>query len=98
MIIQEIKTLLESSLNPIARVLYKKDNFRVLAIGFTKDMILKDHKTPYESKLLVIEGSVNYSEQGLPKTLIQYEEVVIPINVVHNVTALQDSICLLIQS
>jgi quercetin dioxygenase-like cupin family protein len=98
MIIQELKSLLESSVNPIARVLYKKENFRVLAIGFKKNMILKDHKTPYESKLLIIEGKVIYKEQLKELTLLQFEEVMIPINEIHNVTALQDSVCLLIQS
>ena len=98
MIIQEIKSLLESSVNPIARVLYKKENFRVLAIGFKKGMILKDHKTPYESKLLVIEGQVSYHEQMKEVTLVQFDEVMIPANETHNVQALEESVCLLIQS
>lgn len=98
MIIQEIKQLLQTSINPIARVMYSKDHFRVLCIGFKKDMILRDHKTPYNTKLLVIEGNVIYNQQNVEHKLSVFDEIIIPINEIHNVVALEDSLCLLIQS
>ncbi len=98
MIIQEIKKLLETSANSVARIMYNKDHFRVLCIGFKKGMILKDHKTPYDSKLLVIDGNVLYNQQQLEHHLSLYDEIIIPTNEIHNVVALEDSICLLIQS
>ncbi|MBK7040930.1 MAG: hypothetical protein IPH46_10815 [Bacteroidetes bacterium] len=98
MIISEIKNLLEHASNPIARVLYLKDHFRVLAVGFKKSMILKDHKTPYETKLLVIEGSVEYHSENTNTLLKFQEELIIPKNELHHVIALEDSVCLLIQS
>ena len=98
MIISEIKNLLENASGPIARVLYLKDHFRVLAVGFKKSMILKDHKTPYETKLLVIEGSVEYHSGNTTTILMYQEEHIIPNNELHHVIALEDSVCLLIQS
>lgn len=98
MTISNIKKLLASSTHPIARVLFAKEGFKVLAIEFLKDMILKDHKTPYESKLVVIQGSVVYKQDELETILLQYEEYIIASNELHSVRALEDSICLLIQA
>jgi quercetin dioxygenase-like cupin family protein len=98
MIISEIKKLLETASGPVARVLYLKDHFKVLAVGFKKGMILKDHKTPYETKLLVIEGSAEYHDANTDVILKCQDEYIIPVNEVHHVIALDDCICLLIQS
>lgn len=98
MIIQEILTQLETSSHPVAKVLQKGENFKILAIGFKKDMILKDHKTSYNSKLLVINGSVKYVQNQIIIIANQYDEIAIPVNEIHQVTALTDSVCLLIQS
>ncbi len=98
MTIHDIKQQLQHSTHPVARVIYIKDHFRVIAITFLKTMILNDHKTPYESKLLVIEGRVRYKESEKEIILNQFDETIIPMNVIHAVTALEDSVCLLIQS
>lgn len=97
MTISTIKQLLETSDKPVARALFHQDHFRVLAIGFKKDMILKDHKTPYESKLVALEGNVIYKQDDQELVLHQYEECIIPLNVIHSVVALEDALCLLIQ-
>ncbi len=98
MIIQEIKNLLVKATHPVARVMYIKEHFRVLAIGFNSKMILSEHRTPYDSKLVVIEGKVIYKEGDKEIQLNQYDEYIIPQNIVHSVTALEDSLCFLIQS
>jgi quercetin dioxygenase-like cupin family protein len=98
MIIQEIKQLLTTSIHPVARALYLKEHLRVLAIGFKSDMILKDHKTPYDSKLVILEGKVIYKEGDKEIELKQYDEYLIPKDMTHSVTATEDSLCFLIQS
>lgn len=98
MIIQEILTQLETSNCPVARVLQKGENFKILAIGFKKEMILKDHKTSYNSKLVVMSGSVKYIQSENTIIANQYDEIEIPVNEIHQVTALTNSVCLLIQS
>ncbi len=98
MTIDEIKLQLKQSAHPVARVLYIKDHFRVLSIGFNNQKVLKDHKTPNDSTLLVTEGHVCYKESEKEIILNQYDEFKTPANEIHSVTALKDSICLLIQS
>lgn len=97
MIIQEIKEKLESSTNPIAKSLHKGSGFNVLAIGFKKDMILKEHKANLPSKLTVLEGYVVYQEDDRVVSLNQYDEVMIEVDVPHSVKAFEDSLCLLTQ-
>lgn len=97
MIIQEIKEGLLQSEHPVARILYKHEKFRILAIGFLTGMILKDHKTPYHSRLVVLEGEVAYHEGDETYYLQQYAEQDIPPLVTHHVKAMEDSMCLLIQ-
>lgn len=97
MIIHEIKEGLLQSEHPVARFFYKHDGCRILAIGFLTGMILKDHKTPYHSKLVVLEGEVTYHEGDQTYYLQQYAEQDIPPLVIHQVKAIEDSLCLLIQ-
>lgn len=95
-----IKTLLEdlkSSNKPVVKLLQKGENFRVIAIGFNKNAILDDHKTDQPAKLIVIQGKVLYKEGAKMIVMSQYDEVQIPVNVIHSVTALDNSICILIK-
>ncbi|MNL35784.1 hypothetical protein D3C87_1578320 [compost metagenome] len=61
-------------------------------------MILKAHQTSLKAKLVVIEGKVNYIESERSIVLEKFDELEIPKTIVHSVEALEDSICLLIQS
>jgi len=98
MVIQEIITQLETATHPVAKILQKGENFKILAIGFKENMILKNHKTPYNSKLVVINGSVKYKQGDKEILANQFDEIDIPTNEIHNVIAISNSICLLIQS
>lgn len=88
---------LETSEHPVAKALYKGNTFKVLTIVFKKNMILKEHKTTIPTKLIVIKGSIIYNESNSSKILTQYEEMLIPVNVIHSVECIEDAICLLIQ-
>jgi quercetin dioxygenase-like cupin family protein len=95
--IKDIKSQLDKAVNPIVKVLHKNDHFKVLIIGFNKGMVLKDHKTMLPAKLTILEGAVNYREGEKLVLLEQYDEISIPVNVLHSVEALKGSICLLTQ-
>ncbi len=97
MILKEILQQLETAVNPVAKVLHKGDHFKVLAIGFKKGMLLKEHKTPLTALLTVFEGKVIYREGDMEKVLSQYESTPIPINVIHSVEAVENSLCLVTQ-
>lgn len=95
--IRTIMTALETASHPVARALHKGDHFKVLMIGFNKGMVLQDHKAHITAKLTVLSGSVVYKESDREITLLQYEEVDIPVEVTHSVEALEDSLCVLTQ-
>lgn len=97
MTIKQILKDLESAKRPVAKILKSGENFKVITIGFNKNMVLDDHKTDIPAKLVVLEGKVVYKEGEKIVMLSQYEETPIPADVIHSVTALEDSICLVIK-
>jgi len=95
--IKKILKELETSHHPVAKALHKGDNFKVLVIGFRSGMKLKDHQAPMPSKLTVISGKVIYKKHEKETELQKFDEVEIPVNIIHSVEATKDSICLLTQ-
>ena len=83
--------------HPVANALFKSEGCKVLVIAFKKGMILKEHKANITSKLIVLNGKVNYVNDEMRTALGQYDEFEIPINQLHSVEAVEDSLCLLIQ-
>lgn len=97
MTLKDIQVQLATASHPVAKALHKGDHFKVLAMGFLKGMILKEHKAHAPTKLFVLEGKVIY-RQGNEQTILErYDEIDIPVEVVHAVEAEEDSLCLLTQ-
>jgi quercetin dioxygenase-like cupin family protein len=94
-IIQDVLARLETVNHPVAQVIQKGHDFRILAVGFKKGMVMKDHKASMPAVLTVLTGSVVYLQGDVSNTLKQYEEQHIPVEVIHSVMALEDSLCLL---
>jgi quercetin dioxygenase-like cupin family protein len=97
-----IKTVLEQLANqdtndPSIKILKKGEGYKVIVLGFKKGMILKEHSTPIPAKLIVVDGKVNYKEVNRTLILDKFDELDIPVNVIHAVEAIEDSICFLIQ-
>ena len=97
MILQQILTEIETSKHPVAKALHKGDHFKVLAIGFKRGMVLKEHQAHLPTKLFVLSGQIIYKQNEVCTSLSTYEEIEIPINVLHSVEAAEDSLCLLTQ-
>ena len=97
MTIKEIKEKLKTSKNPVAQALHQGSGFKTLVIDFNKGMVLKEHKAHIKSKLTVLEGFIVYKEENRTVELGQYDEVEIPIEIIHSVKALEDSLCILTQ-
>ena len=97
MIIKEILADLETKDHPVAKALYKKDGFKVLMLAFKEGMILKEHKAHVPTKLVVLEGSVKYISESTEIELGKYDEFDIPVNDLHAVSALENSLCMLLQ-
>jgi hypothetical protein len=60
-------------------------------------MILTEHKAHLRSKLTVLEGSVIYKEEYRKVELGQYDEVEIPVDIMHSVEVLVNCLCVLTQ-
>ena len=97
MIIREILSELETKDHPVAKALYKKEGFKVLVLAFKKEMILKEHKAHVPTKLVVLDGRVIYKSDAEEIILSKYDEFDIPVNDLHAVHALKDSLCMLLQ-
>ncbi|MDN5216811.1 hypothetical protein QQ020_32370 [Fulvivirgaceae bacterium BMA12] len=98
MVIKQIKDELAQAKHPVAKSLHHNNAFRVLVIGFNKDMIMLSHTAKWPSKLTVLEGAVTYMEEKGNTVLRQYDEFDIPVGITHSVEATEDSLCLLTQS
>jgi len=97
MIIKDVLDQLEAATQPVAKPIHKGDKFKVLIIGFKSGMKLKEHTAPLPSKLTVISGNVIYAQEGKKTHLQQYDEIDIPVNIIHSVEAKENSLCLLTQ-
>lgn len=97
MIIKEILSELETKDHPIAKALYNKEGFKVLVLAFKKGMILKEHKAHVPTKLVVLDGKVLYKSDAEEIIFNKYDEFDIPLNDLHAVSALEDSLCMLLQ-
>lgn len=95
--IQDIMQRLETASNPVAQAIHKGEHFKVLAIGFKKGMVMKDHKAAHPAKLTVLSGSVCYKMDGVETNLSLFGEQLIPLGKIHSVEALENSLCLLTQ-
>ncbi|NIG55099.1 hypothetical protein [Chitinophaga sp. Cy-1792] len=95
--LQQMMEQLEQAVHPMAKALYKSPGTKVLALAFKKGMRLKDHKAHEPTTLYVLSGSVVYEQGDEKKSLAQYEQTVIPVEITHAVFATEDSLCLLVQ-
>jgi quercetin dioxygenase-like cupin family protein len=93
----QVKAALETAKNPVARIMHKGNSSKCLMIGFNKGMTMSEHKAHLPSKLFVCEGQVIFVLENVKTILNKYDEIEIPIEITHEVRALEDSICLLIQ-
>lgn len=97
MTINDIKEQLKNSDNPVAKSFHVGEKFKVLVFGFKKGMKLEDHKANHPTKLLVLEGDIMYHVDKNDTRLSQYDEVDIPANMTHSLSALNESLVLLTQ-
>jgi len=97
MVIREIFEKLGTSAKPVARLYYKSGDVKTIFIGFKKGMILARHKTSVPARLMVITGKVTYVQAGDKSILNMYDYKDIPVDIMHEVHADEDSLCMLIQ-
>jgi quercetin dioxygenase-like cupin family protein len=97
MIIEQVREQMALATNPVVKVLKQGNSYKMIAIGLKKGAVLKEHKTAVPATLIVTEGKVLYNEHERSVDLKRDADFEIPLNVLHSLLALEDSICLLIQ-
>lgn len=97
MILKEIIQELETSKDPVYKMLRKGETSHILAIGFKKNMLLKKHKSDIPARIVVIKGEVVYHNENGSTTLSLYEEYEIPVKEFHWVVANEDSLMLVMK-
>lgn len=97
MIIEQVREQIPSATGPVVKILKQSDSYKMMVIGLKKGAVLKEHKTAVPARLIVTEGNVTYNEDERSVELKRDADFEIPINVLHSLLALEDSICLLIQ-
>lgn len=97
MTIQNILDQLETSDTPVAKSFHTGDHFKVLIFGFKKGMKLQDHEAHQPTKLLVLSGDLMYHQGKDTIRLKRNDEVEIPPEITHSLSAIDDSLVLLTQ-
>jgi hypothetical protein len=98
MIIKNILAQLNDAARPVSKIIKSGNSFKSLAIGLRKDMIWRDHKAVMPTKLLVIQGTLIYRQGEKKVVLEQFDDLDIPVGIIHSLEATTDSICILVQA
>ena len=97
MVIEQVREQMQEATKPVVKILKQGDSYKVIAIGLKSGIVLKEHKTAVPATLVVVEGKVLYNEAERSVELKKDTDFEIPVNVLHGLLAVEDSICLLIQ-
>ena len=88
---------LETAAQPVIKMIQSSEHFKTLIIGMKKGMVWKEHKKTVPNRLIVTEGSVTYKETGKSIALNKYDDLEIPLHIIHRPEANEDSLCFLKQ-
>ena len=72
----------------VSKTLIDKPNGTVTLFAFDKGQALSEHTAPYDALIQVIEGKAEVTIDGKPHELSSGEQIVMPANHPHSVTAL----------
>ncbi|MDB5149860.1 MAG: hypothetical protein JWQ57_3880 [Mucilaginibacter sp.] len=97
MTIEQVREQMPLAVGPVVKIVKQSSSYKMMAIGLKKGAVLKEHKTAVPATLIVTEGNVLYNEHERSVDLKRDADFEIPVNVLHSLLALEDSICLLIQ-
>jgi quercetin dioxygenase-like cupin family protein len=93
----EILAEVKNASKPVTRLLRSGDGYKMMGMAFLKEMELKEHHSAKPAKLIVLQGSIDYTEGTIVTRLNAFEEIEIPVNAKHSVVCAEDALCLLVQ-
>ena len=73
-------------------LLLETDFSKEIRIVFKKNQVMKDHKAPYPIIVQVLKGNIDFGVNNEVKRLSSGDMISLEAKVVHNLSALEDSI------
>lgn len=95
LVINQIAENLTSSDQPIIQQIYNRDGKKLIAIGLKRDAIFPEHITNTKSKLLIIQGEVDFNTETKSYRLERFDSFNIPKEEKYTVVGFIDAIFLL---
>lgn len=77
---------------PSISMLLDTEFSKEIQIVFENQQIMKDHKAPFPITVQVLQGSINFGVNGEIKELQTGDLIYLDANIVHNLTALSQSV------
>ncbi len=73
-------------------LLLETDFSKEIRIVFKKNQVMKDHKAPYPIVVQVLKGNIDFGVNNEVKSLNSGDIISLEAKVIHNLTALEDSV------
>lgn len=73
-------------------LLLETDFPKEIRIVFKKNQVMKDHKAPYPIVVQVLKGNIDFGVNNEVKRLNSGDMISLEAKVIHNLTALEDSV------
>nr|WP_299034565.1 cupin domain-containing protein [uncultured Tenacibaculum sp.] len=73
-------------------LLLETDFSKEIRIVFKKNQVMKDHKAPYPIVVQILKGNIDFGVNNEVKRLNSGDMISLEAKVIHNLTALEDSV------
>lgn len=77
---------------PVIQVLFESKSTKEIRIALKKGQIMKEHKTPFPIVVEIFSGKIDFGVNGSVQHLSSGSLITLEGNVLHDLTAIEDSI------
>jgi len=95
MTIKEIQEQIKTATKPVVSLLTKGTQSKLIAIGLGKGVELKKHKAPGPTRIIMLQGELEYKTTDKIVSLAAMDEYQIPLEEIHSVKGKEAAVFLL---
>ncbi|AFU69483.1 hypothetical protein P700755_002751 [Psychroflexus torquis ATCC 700755] len=92
---KEIAEKLKVSDQPVIKTIYKGRDMTIIAIGLGRGVESAEHLAPSKTKLMVVQGEINFNTETESRRYACFESYDIPMNLRYSLEAWEDALVLL---